>query len=77
MAYRTTCPKAGCDGDLAVVSFDCECCIPLCPDGFSPMDAQFMNSYDERVRCQSCGWTGYLEDLDSEDDPEDQQDSDV
>jgi hypothetical protein len=67
MAYRTTCPKAGCDGDLAVVSFDCECCIPLSPDGFSPMDAQFMNTQDERVRCQSCGWTGDLEYIEGED----------
>lgn len=67
MAYRTTCPGCGEDGYLEVVAGSFSAMgMALEEEGFSFCDAKQVDTEDEVVGCQRCGWTGNLEELDQD-----------
>lgn len=51
--FRTTCPD--CDGRLYVISMKVATRIPVEPDGFSTTDAEFFDTEDEVIECDTCG----------------------
>ena len=53
--YQTTCPKCRVEDSLIVRGFTASTYIPLCSDGFSTLDAKFMDTEDEHVFCGECG----------------------
>lgn len=54
-SFCTTCPRCGADGHLMVVRCSVSTRIPLGADGFAFVDAKFVDTSDEIVRCERCG----------------------
>lgn len=49
--YKTNCPKCG--ASLFVTGLTASTRIPLYSDGFSPIDASFFDTSDEKVQCNA------------------------
>ncbi len=61
MVYVTQC--AECKGDLAVIEATIRIRrgVPLSPDGFNLWEATSIDTENEVVKCQYCGWEGDIQ----------------
>ena len=64
MTMENTLPKIHCpkckSEKIFVIAMRVATRIPLCHDGFSTMDAEFFDTEDELVECDSCNHKGGL-----------------